>query len=106
MHYERAPVVRHEAMGVETDGGFAPVPPGFSALLPLPIRSFFEQIAKRGCRSIPLESVEATESALGLLPSMALSSAQSKTDSTAVGRELHLWMDSESTRLLRGKCSG
>jgi hypothetical protein len=58
---------------------------------------------KRGA-SKPM--VEATESALGLLPSMALSSAQFRTDSTAVGRDLHLWMGSESTRLLRGKCSG
>ena len=36
MHYERAPVVRHEAMGVETDGGFAAVPSGFSALFTSP----------------------------------------------------------------------
>jgi hypothetical protein len=54
MHYESAPLLRQAAMGGEADGGFAPVPPGFSALLPLPIGSFCEQMAKRGCRSIPL----------------------------------------------------
>ena len=54
MHYESAPLLLQEALGGEADGGFAPVPPGFSALLPLPIRSFCEQMAKRGCRSIPL----------------------------------------------------
>jgi hypothetical protein len=37
--------------------------------------------------SHPPESVEAAESALGLFPSMALSSAQPKTDFTAGGRE-------------------
>jgi hypothetical protein len=46
-------------------------------LVPLPIESFAGQIAKGGRRSIPLVSVEATEAALGLLPSIALSSAQS-----------------------------
>jgi hypothetical protein len=46
-------------------------------LVPLPIWSFTCQIAKGGRRGIPLVSVEATEPALGLLPSIALSSAQS-----------------------------
>ena len=34
--------------------GFAPAPPGFNALVPLPIGGFCEQMEKRGCRSIPL----------------------------------------------------
>ena len=50
-----------EYWAVPGGGGFAPSPPGFSAL------------------------VEATESALGLLPSMALSSAQLRLIITAAG---------------------
>ena len=92
MHYERTPLL--EAMGEETGGGFAPAPPGFSALVPLPIWGFLPADMK-GMPQHPLASVEATESALGLLPSMALSSAQFKTDSTEVGKELHLWMGSK-----------
>src|SRR5882757_1819490 len=68
---------RREAWGRAGSGGFAPAPPGFSALVPLPMRALCRQTDERGCRSIPPESVEATESALGLLPSIALSSAQS-----------------------------
>src|ERR1700733_4889067 len=84
MHYERTPLL--EAMDEEPGGGFAPAPPGFNALMPLPIWSLREQAAKGGCRSIPPVSVEASESALGLLPSIALSSAQSKAGRTpAVG---------------------
>src|ERR1017187_5894853 len=83
MHYESAPLLEQKAMGNAACGGFAPAPPGFSALMPLPIGSSCKQTAKRGCRGIPPGSVEATEAALGLLPSMALSSAQFKTDSTA-----------------------
>ena len=49
MHYESAPLLRQEAIGGEADGGFAPVPPGFSALLPLPIGSFCEQMALKDC---------------------------------------------------------
>jgi len=45
---------------------------------------------KRGCRSIPYRSVEATESALGLLPSIALSSAQSGPILLRRDEELHL----------------
>jgi hypothetical protein len=40
MHYERAPLL--EATGEETGGGFAPAPPGFNALMPLPIWGFRE----------------------------------------------------------------
>ena len=55
-------------------------------LMPLPMLGLLRIDEKEGCQSIPLyRSVEATESALGLLPSMALSSAQSITDCTAVG---------------------
>jgi hypothetical protein len=73
---------RREAWGRAGSGGFAPAPPGFSALVPLPMRALCRQTDERGCRSIPPESVEATESALGLLPSIALS--------TAAGKEAHL----------------
>jgi hypothetical protein len=45
--------------------------------MPLPMLGFLRMDEKEGCQSIPLRSVEATESALGLLPSIALSSAQS-----------------------------
>jgi len=38
-----------------------------------------------GCRSIPPRSVEASETALGLLPSMALSSAQLELIITSTG---------------------
>jgi hypothetical protein len=48
-------------------------------------------IAEGGCGSTPqLLSVEASESALGLLPSIALPSAQSGVDSTAAERDLRL----------------
>jgi len=107
MHYESAPEYQRVAYvaGV-TDGGFAPAPPGFIALVPLPIGSFREPIAKGGCRSIPLGSVEATESALGLLPSMALSSAQFRADCTRAGRALDLEVDSKRMKLsLEGKWS-
>ena len=78
MHYERAPVPQKEGwVAGAACGGFAPAPPGFNALVPLPIGSFCEQMAKGGMPQHPPGSVEATESALGLLPSMALSSAQS-----------------------------
>ena len=54
-HYERAPCLRRQsASATDACGGFAPTPPGFSALVPLPIGSFMGQIAERGCRSIPL----------------------------------------------------
>jgi hypothetical protein len=71
---------------VPSGGGFAPVPPGFSALVPVPMRGLYPRF-KKGCRSIPPRSVEATESALGLLPSRALSSAQFVLIITAAGRE-------------------
>jgi len=83
-------------------GGFAPAPPGFSALVPLPMWGLLPADMDKGMLQHPLASVEATESALGLLPSMALSSAQFKTDSTAAGKELHLWMGSKSTTLYLG----
>jgi hypothetical protein len=43
--------------------------------MPVPMRGLYSRF-KKGCRSIPPRSVEATESALGLLPSRALPSAQ------------------------------
>ncbi len=75
MHYESAPCFEGEHwLPAETSRGFAPAPPGFSALVPLPI-GILEQ--RKGMPKHPLGSVEATESALGLPPGIALSSAQS-----------------------------
>jgi hypothetical protein len=103
MHYERAPVLQKEGwIAGAACGGFAPAPPGFSALVPLPMWGLLPADMDKGMLQHPLASVEATESALGLLPSMALSSAQFKTDSTAAGKELHLWMGSKSTTLYLG----
>src|SRR5438552_19009175 len=54
-HYERAPCLRRQsASATDACGGFAPTPPGFSALVPLPIGSFTGQIAKGRRFSIPL----------------------------------------------------
>ena len=78
-------VMGREYWAVPGGGGFAPAPPGFSALLPVPMRELCQHLVKKGCRSIPPRSVEATESALGLLPSMALSSAQLRLIITAAG---------------------
>ena len=68
-------VMKRECWALPGSGGFAPAPPGFSALAPLPMRGLYPR-QKKGCRSIPPRSVEATESALRLLPRRALSSAQ------------------------------
>jgi len=84
-------VVGRECWAVPGGGGFAPAPPGFSALVPVPMRGLYQHLVKKGCRSsIPPRSVEAAESALGLLPSMALSSAQIRLIITAAaaGRAL------------------
>jgi len=43
-------------------GGFAPAPPGFGALVPVPMRGIYPQVIKKGCSGIPPRSVEATES--------------------------------------------
>ena len=60
------------------DGGFAPAPLGFSALVPLPIWELLaEHFSEKGDAIASPGSVEATESALGLPPGIALSSAQS-----------------------------
>src|SRR5215469_14487867 len=76
MHYERAPrLQKAEAGAVRARRGLAPAPPGFSALVPLPMRDS-RQNGKRDAVASPPRSVEATESALRLLPSRALSSAQ------------------------------
>jgi hypothetical protein len=59
--------------------------------MPLPMLGLLRIDEKEGCQSIPLyRSVEATESALGLLPSIALSSAQSGPILLRRGEELHL----------------
>ena len=78
-------VMGRKAWAVPSDGGFAPAPPGFIAWVPVPMRGLDQHLVEKGCRSIPPRSVEATESALGLLPSMALSSAQLRLIITAAG---------------------
>jgi hypothetical protein len=76
---------------VSSSGGFAPAPPGFSALVPLPMGGLNPRL-KKGCYGIPPRSVEATESALRLLPSRALSSAQFMLIITRPGRRTRpLW---------------
>jgi hypothetical protein len=37
--------------------------------VPVPMRGLYPDVIEKGCNSIPPRSVEATESALGLLPS-------------------------------------
>ena len=59
-------------------GGSAPNPPGFNALMPIP-RFEGRGKAKRGAIIGHPASVLAPGSALGLLPSIALSSAQADT---------------------------
>jgi hypothetical protein len=76
--------------------GFAPAPPGFSALMPVPMRGLYPQVIEKGCSGIPPRSVEAPESALGLLPSRALSSAQFALIITAARRRMRgLWWELE-----------
>ena len=82
---ERSPWAGKRMLQLPKGGGFAPVPLGFSALMPVPMRGLYQPLMKKGCRGIPPRSVEATESALGLLPSMALSSAQLRLIITAGG---------------------
>jgi hypothetical protein len=54
-HYERAPFLRRQSwLARQACGGFAPTPPGFGALVPLPIESFIGELATGGYRSIPL----------------------------------------------------
>jgi hypothetical protein len=66
-HYERAPCLRRQSgSATHACGGFAPTPPGFSALVPLPIGSFTGPDSGRGTQEHPPVSVEATESALGV----------------------------------------
>ena len=89
---------------VTNGGGFAPAPPGFGALVPVPMRGLYPQVIKKGCSGIPPRSVEATESALGLLPSIALSSAQLALIITAVrGGIRGLWGELEYGTLPWGK---
>ena len=56
--------------------GFAPVPPGFSALLPLPMRGLYPHVMEKGCRSIPLDRSRPLSRRSGCFPAGALSSAQ------------------------------
>jgi len=99
MHYERAPRFRKRKQLVATGAALsgyiaiaklafrscagkkvlgrgrrrvAPAPPGFGALVPVPMRGLYSDLIEKGCRSIPLDGSRPTESALGLLPSMAL----------------------------------
>jgi hypothetical protein len=69
-HYERAPWLRQSASATDACGGFAPTPPGFGALVPLPIWSFSCQIAKGGCRSIPLNRSRPLSRRSGCFPAL------------------------------------
>jgi hypothetical protein len=80
-------VVERKCWALPGSGGFAPAPPGFIALMPVPMRGLCQRLMKKGCCSIPPRSVEAAESALGLLPSIALSSAQLQLIITAAGAQ-------------------
>ena len=89
---------------VSSGRGFAPAPPGFSALVPVPMRGLYPHVIKKECSGIPPRSVEATESALGLLPSRALSSAQFALIITAARRRMRpLWWELEYGTLPWGK---
>jgi hypothetical protein len=81
-------VMGRECWVVSSGGGFAPAPPGFGALVPVPMRGLYPHVIKKGCSGIPPRSVEAPESALGLLPSRALSSAQFALIITAARRRM------------------
>jgi hypothetical protein len=103
-------LIGREGWVVSSGGGFAPAPPGFSALLPVPMRGLYPYVIKKGCNSIPPRSVEATESALGLLPSRALSSAQFVLIITTARRRMRrlcwmrrLWWELEYGTLPWGK---
>ena len=75
--------------------------------MPLPMRGFRQQTAERGMPQHPPGSVEATEPALGLLPSMALSSAQSGLILLRQEKRRIFARGSERMTLdLRGKWSG
>jgi len=102
---ERSGCLMERVLGpVSSGGGFAPEPPGFSALVPVPMRGLYPQVIKKGMQGIPPRSVEATESALGLLPSRALSSAQFVLIITADRRRTRtLWWDLEYGTLPWGK---
>ena len=54
-HYQRRPVFEGSFGAEAACGGFAPAPPGFSALMPLPMRALCQQTDERGMRSIPLD---------------------------------------------------
>jgi hypothetical protein len=57
-------VMGRECWVVSSGRGLAPAPPGFSALVPVPMRGLYPHVIKKGCSGIPPRSVEATESAL------------------------------------------
>jgi hypothetical protein len=108
MHYERAPVLQKEGWWPAKPAGALPPHPQDLALWCLSrCWAFASRQLKGGCRSIPPGSVEATESALGLLPSMALSSAQSGLILLRQDKRRIFARGSERMTLdLRGKCSG
>jgi len=47
-------VMGRQCRVVSSGGGFAPTPPGFGAVVPLPMRGLYPRVIKKGCRSIPL----------------------------------------------------
>ena len=76
-HYERAPCLRRQsASATHACGGFAPTPQDLALWCLSRLGVSRGPDSGRGTQEHPPVSVEATESALGLLPSIALSSAQ------------------------------
>ena len=71
MHYERTPTHQKEAWVQAKDvGGFAPAPPGFIALVPLPIESFCGQKAKGDAVASPLDRSRPLSRRSGCFPAL------------------------------------
>gem|GEM_PF-4541928 len=102
MHYESAPVLRQVGMGDEACGGFAPAPPGFNALMPLPIGSFYKQTAKGGCRSIPLHRSRPLSRRSGCFPVLPYPPLSSRQILLRWEKRLQFWMGSKSSTICLG----
>ena len=89
-HYERAPFLVGSLDAGAVCGGFAPAPPGFSALVPLPIGSLCEQIVKGGCRSIPLHRSRPLSRRSGCFPAWPYSIYSIPLDSSHTNASLGL----------------
>jgi hypothetical protein len=69
-HYQRRPVFEGSFGAEAACGGFAPAPPGFSALMPLPMRALCQQTDERGMRSIPLDRSRPLSRRSGCFPAL------------------------------------